>query len=281
MILKKCVIPKQSWVFPPSTVINSPMSWAEKTFVWFSTRRIFFTSRDQQEIERQPPLVSSLIWVVEKIFYIFSGSSWTWFLFSAPLTPIINTRSSHSPHLPLLLCQGEDGTVHHDHQLLVSGCPGVREGGHIPAGKTETRRSSWSGDILCLALHWSLQEGRPQDCHFRRSSPRGEAQHISVSHPTALYSGSVQRLGDGDCGRCYLLPCVQPHHGNHQVSFLPLTITFQATNNVEDFGHSTHLLGATTLRNVLGTKCLAEILSERWEVVQVTINIELSLLERR
>jgi len=32
---------------------------------------------------------------------------------------------------------------------------------------------------------------------------------------------------------------------------------------VEDFGHSTHLLGATTLRNVLGTKCLAEILSER------------------
>ncbi|XP_023346808.1 band 7 protein AGAP004871 isoform X2 [Eurytemora carolleeae] len=36
-----------------------------------------------------------------------------------------------------------------------------------------------------------------------------------------------------------------------------------ATNNVEDYGHSTHLLGATTLRNVLGTKCLAEILSER------------------
>ena len=33
---------------------------------------------------------------------------------------------------------------------------------------------------------------------------------------------------------------------------------------MEDFGHSTHLLGATTLRNVLGTKCLAEILSERF-----------------
>ena len=39
--------------------------------------------------------------------------------------------------------------------------------------------------------------------------------------------------------------------------------SFQATNNVEDFRHSTHLLGATTLRNVLGTKYLAEILSER------------------
>ena len=35
---------------------------------------------------------------------------------------------------------------------------------------------------------------------------------------------------------------------------------------MEDFGHSTHLLGATTLRNVLGTKCLAEILSERLSI---------------
>jgi len=39
-----------------------------------------------------------------------------------------------------------------------------------------------------------------------------------------------------------------------------------ATNNVEDYGHSTHLLGATTLRNVLGTKCLADILAEREKI---------------
>merc|ERR1719188_2589340 len=36
-----------------------------------------------------------------------------------------------------------------------------------------------------------------------------------------------------------------------------------ATNNIEDYSHSTRLLAATTLRNVLGTKNLAEILSER------------------
>ena len=36
----------------------------------------------------------------------------------------------------------------------------------------------------------------------------------------------------------------------------------QATKNGEDFGHSKQLFGATTLRNVLGTKTLAEILSE-------------------
>ena len=50
------------------------------------------------------------------------------------------------------------------------------------------------------------------------------------------------------------------YEGLQSPQFLPP----QATNNVESYGHSTHLLGATTLRNVLGTKCLAEILSERY-----------------
>ncbi|CAN7938909.1 unnamed protein product, partial [Ixodes hexagonus] len=36
-----------------------------------------------------------------------------------------------------------------------------------------------------------------------------------------------------------------------------------AVTNVEDYGRSTRLLAATTLRNVLGTKNLSEILSER------------------
>ena len=36
-----------------------------------------------------------------------------------------------------------------------------------------------------------------------------------------------------------------------------------AVNNVEDYRHSTHLLAATTLRNVLGTRNLSEILSDR------------------
>ncbi len=36
-----------------------------------------------------------------------------------------------------------------------------------------------------------------------------------------------------------------------------------AISNVEDYGRSTRLLAATTLRNVLGTKDLSQILSER------------------
>ncbi|XP_042207902.1 band 7 protein AGAP004871-like isoform X8 [Homarus americanus] len=47
-----------------------------------------------------------------------------------------------------------------------------------------------------------------------------------------------------------------------------------AKNNVEDFSHSTRLLAATTLRNVLGTRNLAEILSER-ESISATMQSSL------
>lgn len=42
-----------------------------------------------------------------------------------------------------------------------------------------------------------------------------------------------------------------------------------AISNVEDYGHSTRLLAATTLRNVLGTKSLSEILIERETISHV------------
>ncbi|XP_074601113.1 mechanosensory protein 2-like isoform X7 [Brevipalpus obovatus] len=42
-----------------------------------------------------------------------------------------------------------------------------------------------------------------------------------------------------------------------------------AVSNVEDYGRSTRLLAATTLRNVLGTKNLSEILSERESISHV------------
>ena len=45
-----------------------------------------------------------------------------------------------------------------------------------------------------------------------------------------------------------------------------------ATNNIEDYSHSTRLLAATTLRNVLGTKNLAEILAERETISQIMQN---------
>jgi erythrocyte band 7 integral membrane protein len=46
-----------------------------------------------------------------------------------------------------------------------------------------------------------------------------------------------------------------------------------AITNVEDYGRSTRLLAATTLRNVLGTKNLSEILSEREGISHTMQNI--------
>ena len=51
--------------------------------------------------------------------------------------------------------------------------------------------------------------------------------------------------------------------------FHPLTTSFLSELC---FSHSTRLLAATTLRNVLGTKNLAEILSERETISQVMQN---------
>merc|ERR1719402_73839 len=45
-----------------------------------------------------------------------------------------------------------------------------------------------------------------------------------------------------------------------------------ATNNIEDYSHSTRLLAATTLRNVLGTRNLAQVLSEREQISNVMQN---------
>lgn len=42
-----------------------------------------------------------------------------------------------------------------------------------------------------------------------------------------------------------------------------------AVTNVEDYGRSTRLLAATTLRNVLGTKDLSQILSERESISHI------------
>ena len=47
-----------------------------------------------------------------------------------------------------------------------------------------------------------------------------------------------------------------------------------AIANVEDYNRSTRLLAATTLRNVLGTKNLTEILSER-ELISQTMQTSL------
>ena len=46
-----------------------------------------------------------------------------------------------------------------------------------------------------------------------------------------------------------------------------------AVANVDDYGGSARLLAATTLRNVLGTKTLGDILSDRESIARCGLNI--------
>ena len=68
-------------------------------------------------------------------------------------------------------------------------------------------------------------------------------------------------------------------HNSHQLLCLSLLLSSQCFNEPPHShsppihrSHSTRLLAATTLRNVLGTKNLAEILSERETISQVMQN---------
>nr|XP_014290362.1 band 7 protein AGAP004871-like isoform X2 [Halyomorpha halys] len=60
------------------------------------------------------------------------------------------------------------------------------------------------------------------------------------------------------------------------VVFYRVNSPTMATNNVENYSHSTRLLAATTLRNVLGTRNLSEILSER-ETISHTMQAALDI----
>ena len=79
-------------------------------------------------------------------------------------------------------------------------------------------------------------------------------------------------LSDPDQGQCDgLRECYHVLQGGEDVEFATLLCVFMfevkdaisAVINVDDYGDSARLLAATTLRNVLGTKNLGEILSDR------------------
>ena len=57
------------------------------------------------------------------------------------------------------------------------------------------------------------------------------------------------------------------------VCFYKISNPLAAVCNVGNYTHSTNLLVATSLRNVLGTKTLAEILSERETICHVMEHI--------
>ncbi|KAF0304748.1 Mechanosensory protein 2 [Amphibalanus amphitrite] len=82
--------------------------------------------------------------------------------------------------------------------------------------------------------------------------------------------GRLRRGGAAGPGWFFVLPCPQEILTKDSVTIaVDAVVYYRVSNptvavaNVEDFAQNTRLLAATTLRNALGTRTLAEILSQR------------------
>ena len=66
----------------------------------------------------------------------------------------------------------------------------------------------------------------------------------------------------------HLAALTSPLYSNHSTSQMYFQDPISAVTNVDDYSGSARLLAATTLRNVLGTRNLGDILSDRESIAQ-------------
>eukprot|EP00916_Digyalum_oweni_P010754 GHVL01017914.1.p1 GENE.GHVL01017914.1~~GHVL01017914.1.p1 ORF type:complete len:254 (+),score=31.94 GHVL01017914.1:387-1148(+) len=117
-------------------------------------------------------------------------------------------------------------------------CPGIRESCDLPTGSTSVRGAKGPGMFFILPC---IDEYKKVD--LRTVS-------FDVPPQEVLTRDSVTVAVDA-------------------VVYYRVNDAVYSVNNVENAARSTQLLAATTLRNTLGTKALAEILSEREHISQL------------
>ena len=120
--------------------------------------------------------------------------------------------------------------------------------------------------ILCTSLHWVISEGRFAYHYVKRTTTRGKESKTvriinSLCHNNLLES--LFLLFD------LIMIIFQVLTKDSVTVSVDAVVYYRVSNatvsvaNVENAHHSTRLLAQTTLRNILGTKNLHEILSDR------------------
>ena len=120
--------------------------------------------------------------------------------------------------------------------------------------------------ILCTSLHWVISEGRFAYHYVKRTTTRGKESKTvriinSLCHINLLES--LFLLFD------LIMILFQVLTKDSVTVSVDAVVYYRVSNatvsvaNVENAHHSTRLLAQTTLRNILGTKNLHEILSDR------------------
>ena len=143
------------------------------------------------------------------------------------------------------------------HAPLLSGVrgeggAGVREGRHVPPGSPPVRGRQGTRGLLHYPLRGHRGDRGHEGAGVQCSSPRGEKcpQCLSLKFsPQILTKDSVTVYVSA-------------------IMWYKVKDATSAIANVDDYSGSAKLLAATTLRNVLGTRNLGDILSERESIAQ-------------
>ena len=120
--------------------------------------------------------------------------------------------------------------------------------------------------ILCTSLHWVISEGRFAYHYVKRTTTRGKSSKTvriinSLCHINLLES--LFLLFDRIMNLFQVLTKDSVTVSVDAVVYYRVSNATVSVANVENAHHSTRLLAQTTLRNILGTKNLHEILSDR------------------
>ena len=152
--------------------------------------------------------------------------------------------------------------LHNWFHFVISGCPRIRKSSYLQTGSSRVWRSSRSWNILHHSVYRYLFKGRSENSILWCSSSRSELFSLVImSWPSILISVFFFYI--------YYYCLIQILSRDSVTVAVDAVVYFRISNaiasvsNVEDYARSTRLLAATTLRNVLGTKNLSEILSER------------------
>ena len=120
--------------------------------------------------------------------------------------------------------------------------------------------------ILCTSLHWVISEGRFAYHYVKRTTTRGK-ESITFTITNSLYQinllDSLFSLFDRIMILFQVLTKDSVTVSVDAVVYYRVSNATVSVANVENAHHSTRLLAQTTLRNILGTKNLHEILSDR------------------
>ena len=119
--------------------------------------------------------------------------------------------------------------------------------------------------ILCTSLHWVISEGRFAYHYVKRTTTRGKSPKTvriinSLCHNLLE---SLFLLFDRIMNLFQVLTKDSVTVSVDAVVYYRVSNATVSVANVENAHHSTRLLAQTTLRNILGTKNLHEILSDR------------------